>query len=209
MLAPALQACGLSSSQEYNKIKLFEEQVHFLHSTILEALGELYVRHHAHIWYGVSILHRHHDLSPGNIWVHSNPDPNTDICSMVNQTSSAVTPSSFHLTPSYGFQPFEYDRRPDRPVPNEPFLAELNSFLSKHALGDTIAICGISSNKDDRWVESLRSNGTISHRVPEYQFRARYGVITGWRFNEGDRGVEYQAIAKCEELESGGHRATM
>jgi len=59
-----------------------------------------------HFHYGVDLLHRHGGLAPENVMVHSEPDPDTDVCKMRHLDIDLV-PCSYYLNARRKFQPFD------------------------------------------------------------------------------------------------------
>ena len=118
---------------QYNSIRHFDEQIHFIPPELLQGIGKILVKHVMHFDFCASLLHRHASLDGDCVMVHSAIDSNTDICKMeaVGERSfhKGLSPCSFYLTTAQRFQAFEYKQGCDETMPELGFLEKLRTFL--------------------------------------------------------------------------------
>ena len=179
------------TTSQYNGIRHFDLQVHFVPPNHLRGVGKILIKHEMHLKFAAALLHRHEDLRAGSVMVRSNPDADTDICRMrpIKDESCCETlsPCAFYLNSARSFQAFEYHYADDDSVPTEDFLEDLRSFLYAHQLHDVIALTRAPPGRQ-QWVESLLSDGrgTVARRyIPvKDDFCSATGTITEWTFSK-------------------------
>lgn len=206
------------SATDYNRIKLFQDQVHTIPYEHLHEIGNLYTSYNVHLTYGVGILHRHFFLDQGCIMVHMAQDRHVDICRphQLNSLRSddCYRPDSFLLNDDLKFQPYEYSLDLVRSAPPEAFLLRLRSYLTQHDLKDVVAIIPKpdTGNEATEVVEIIFPKSQIMKTSPvrDIGTTAAHGLrsaTTGWVFNTHEGGkLEILEIKKCDPLPTGLHK---
>ena len=97
--------------------------------TVLRDIGRVFVNHRVHKEVGISLLHKHFELSDEEIMVHDGLR-----CSAIkrNTLRSALAGSAFFLH-NGRFQPHEYEHAPPLTL-NEDFLSDLARHLLQNQL---------------------------------------------------------------------------
>src|SRR5258706_13426095 len=113
---------------QYNSIRCFDAQVRHVLPEFLQGIGEILVKYQMHFEFGAFLLHRHSELRASNVMVHTNPDPETEICRMElleNDCSHRpLSPCSFYQIAARHFKAFEYKEGSDVAVLGEEFLKD-------------------------------------------------------------------------------------
>lgn len=193
----------------YNRIAYVDEQrvalLRLTRNDSFEEIAQIFLKHGAHLSFGMALLHRHHELPPGHAMVHMPDGPDTDICRMEPWGAHETFPSSYQLFQDV-FLPYEFtsERVPPPPI---GFLAELATFLRSHGLSTTVAITHLS-NRGDRWLEHTTERGTTATRLTE-KSNCWPGdhIVTEWYLREDDGAIKWIASKVCL-TEPAGHRRT-
>ena len=197
-----------SSATTYNQIKVLDQQRTTIEPDLLESLHDLFVKHKSHEYFGISLLHRHHDMLQGHAMVQSQVGQGVVACRMQIAKSLILYPCAFYVTNENKFVAYEYTEEPT-PVPATTFLSDLSSFLVSNDLRDRLALSSIQP-KVQPVEERLLAQGLGTISTPlngELDLSDIQGTITEWSFlphPNGRRGI--RAIKKCVESQAGGHK---
>lgn len=139
--------------------------------------------------------------------VHRKRNDDEEVCTMEPLDSSAMYPSSFYMSDTDGFRPFEYSDVARAP-PSREFMSELDAAFKRHEVDREFCVAHLEPSKGLLVERELRHrNGTITTRVEDEQYVGS-GVITAWTFVSEAAGLVVKACRVCETQQSGGHRVT-
>ena len=196
-----------ASAVQYSRMRTFQDQRHSIDQSMLQSITEIFVKHHAHHQFGVILLHRHQDLRPGCVMVHTRTLLDQDICSMEPWGSRELYPISFCLDSQKEFVPIEFSSTPATD-PNLDFLSDMRSFLYENDLHEVLGISHLSP-AERPWIEHLLPNGqgTISTLLgKEIESSGQAITATAWAFYPRSTGISVKVYKACVETESGGHK---
>lgn len=160
-------------------------------SAFLEVVGEMFLRHNIHEYFGLSLLHKHFKLQPHEIMLHR------------DQAGSPEAPvkdlegRSYYLHQD-GFQAYEFQFR-DRITctPGRGFLVDLRDLLQAYKLETIIGLTRINPDTPVM-LERLYAQSRRHISTPLTDEADENMVITQWRFEQRDGGgVAVHAISKC------------
>ncbi|KAK5163031.1 uncharacterized protein LTR77_010965 [Saxophila tyrrhenica] len=159
---------ALNVSQGLSKPRLEEQHAALdesLFGSVIGPLSDLFVRHRAHLDYGISLPHRHQTLPPKHVMVHRQDHTGRDICRPESLPTShaGICPRSYYLHEGR-FMPFGYSST-HIPEPPPAFLLELGEFLRANSLDNILAVRSVTA-EDSLWLETMSPDlsGTISVR---------------------------------------------
>lgn len=196
-----------TGSSGYNSVDLFEEQIHTMKENVLQSIGSVFQKHNHHRNFGLGLLHRHHELAPGNVMAFETLNPVTVVCRMEPIGRRQLFPASYYLNNEGTFVPFEYTDMP-APGPKEAFLSEMTSVLRESQLERVLAITSLSPMSVPSVEMLLDDNtGTISTKV-DGDINCIDGVVTEWEFVENGEVLNVRVLKKCTQNRAGGHEVT-
>ena len=195
----------------YNNIPLLHQQQKCIWKSTLRSISEIFIRHNAHIDFGICLLHRHFEVDTNTAIIYVRAEDNTNIGGAEEQGLRDVRPCVFFTSSREEFLPLEYEVLPvpnDYTVPTDVFLSELAAFLWDNELNTVLGLTRIAPSESP-WVEFLSSDErrTIATRSFR-ELNSWDGVITEWAFVPKDNKICIKAMKGCRELEGGGHVKT-
>lgn len=192
---------------EYNRVRDISQQHHRVDNSTLRLAGNIFVKHQVEQIFGLALLHRHQELEPGFVMVHTESASHEDLCTVHPYDKSKIYPLSFFMDSQSIFRPQEFSSKPAIP-PSNNFLSDIGLFFKKHNLEQVFSITRISS-PEKLWIERGLSNGkgTIATMV-ESGDDIDDGVITVWGFGLEDSWIKITLLRKCETAQSSGHKVT-
>lgn len=175
---------------------------------ILQAAGELLVRHQAHTDLGFCLVHRHFEQPPpGYVMLRSASNPNEDITTMESVDIRALHPHSY-VTTGGELQPYEWNAEPG-PLISFELKQQWIHFVAEQGLEDVLGLTRIV-DRQAFWIEELFHSGigTIARRLGcDLDFCGDNGVITEWAVALDDNGSpRIRAVKACTSTEAGGHK---
>lgn len=197
-------------SDRYNRLHLIEEQQRAVgeidFANLLRAAGHILLKHGAHLNFGISLVHRHHDLAPNCAMIHSYDALGSDTCHMERLVGVPMFPQAYHLDRD-GFLPYEYSFDPTD-TPEAPMLDELAALLRRE---DASHLIGLFHVKElgAPWLERLssRGNGTAAMRLPQGTTLSSETIITEWIVRGDGPCEDLVAYKACEDTVAG-HKRT-
>lgn len=195
---------------QYNRVKLFENQVHFVDQRHLLRVGQIYVRHGMHTKFDIGLLHRHSQLQPGHLMLHSRQGANINTCKMTSLDACAsvdIAPCSYNLNSDYLFQPLDYYEGVNTNNPPEEFLRDIRTYLCDHDLDDIICLL-VGEMHGTFWREYQLPDGTgtVSYGCKEEQIYNynEGGVVTSWNITLLNGEIKIRARQVCDPRPKGG-----
>ncbi|KAL9051655.1 MAG: hypothetical protein Q9162_005864 [Coniocarpon cinnabarinum] len=193
-----------SEMNPYNSLKTFESQTHIIDYSTLHLVGELFVKHKLHRTFGICLLHRHQELAPGYIMVHSPIPPESDMCRSEKKGQRQIFPHAFCLNKQKQFWSFEYSDAP-RSMPEDTFLIESAQLFWNLGLQEVLGISNIAPQRQVLF-ERLLANGDGTISSPEMSDAIEGSVTTEWAFCEEQNGFSICALRQCTDTEAGHKR---
>lgn len=99
------------SNPKYNEIQDVEIQNEKLKALPIESLQDslfhIFNDHNAQHDFGLALVHRHYDLRPGHIMVHSRDEQARDVCRAEQMREQDVYPRSYYIHQGE-FVPYEF-----------------------------------------------------------------------------------------------------
>lgn len=196
------------AAAHYNNITLFEHQHHAIGAGLLEALATLFIKYEAHIHFGITLLHRHQDISSNELMVHSNAfvrEIEIDLCKPEPLGLRALTACQFFLSDQHGYLPFEY-LVGDTPYaePSDDFLEQLAMFLVDNQLERVLGLSRITSS-GDTWFEFTLAGGRGTVATQAIEIPTLDRVATEWAFLPLGNQIVIRETKACDKHPSGGH----
>lgn len=201
-----------SPAQRYNRIKHIDEQCLDWHllipDEVLQQIGEIFHASQSHKDFGLALLHRHGQIPPECVMVHSQDGLQRDICDIEVAGMRQIFPSAYLLDDSQFF-PFEFSSV-ENPTPNSALLQKLAELLRAHHLEKILGVSRIPSD-DTLWLEEVALDGKrlvaeMAPREPD-DFNARF-VQTEWAIRRREDKYVLRALKGCQKPEVGGHKVT-
>ena len=194
----------------YNRLPHVDNQQRDISASILDKLGDLFLRHAMHTEFGIALLHRHCDTSPTSVMVHTKTDQ--DVCVPQELGLRKIRPVLFIFCRTREeYMPLEFEAASEswtERMPSESFLCDLASFLRSESLDTVLGLSRLSSTEDP-WFEFMRSDGpgTIAFRSAR-EINVSKHRVTEWAFSSTNGVLCIKAVKGCRTTISGVHEPT-
>lgn len=200
----------------YNCIPFLEQQSPAISDDLLTEFGRLLINYNLHQHWGLAKLHRHLELPPQHVMVHTRPSPSVDICrpsDLQDTQLSLLLPNSLLLNQDKLFQAYEYEVGVERLALDVNFLDDLRRLLLSHRLESHIALAKAAGPRLANSLETMlvdKNGMTCGTRLDPYKEKicgqtGENNLVTGWMFCQRGSGIEVVMVKKCVQDLSGLH----
>lgn len=200
------------SCELYNCIPSIESQNEALQNSTFTSVWsdmlEIFVRHQAQNDYGVVVLHRHLDLSPGYAMIHRLDKLQRDICRPEPLGSCEVHPLSYCCLEGR-LLAYEYAAQ-RTPTPGVAFLRDIFGLLQTHNLEHIVAVTYVG-DPDKTWIETMLEDGggtVATQSLLDLNSFSNDYIITEWTLNNHAGTPCILARRGCKREDNAGHSRT-
>jgi hypothetical protein len=187
-------------SAYHNALPRFSEQIHEVDADVLTHAGKIFVQHRMHENFGLTLLHRHHDVPDGWVMVHQTSF-DADLCVMEPAARSELHSQTWSLNPDGLFVPIDFSTQPCL-MPSLGFAADFKAMICSHGLVSVLGFTNLRKSQGT-WVERDLPYGTIAVRNEEASTDCNT-IPTTWAFAYEKEQLKIRVVQSCEKDQSSG-----